>query len=478
MGVPRKSESRTASPESEVSVKSGATSPSTTKRSSQRAVGVVRVSEVGDRDTLTLDDQRKRIEDWCGSEGHNLVAVFEERNVSGGDPLTKRTGLRPAVEMVEAEAASILVVAYFDRLVRSLQVQAEVTARVEKAGGRVFALDVGEVSTATAAQWMASTQLGAAAEYLRRTTAERTMDAKRRAIEQGVPTFSKIPPGYRRVLDDGKTIGVEFDPVTADVVREAWAMRADGGTIRECREYLREHGVERSFHGVQAMFESRFYLGELHFGELQNLHSHEPLIDRVTWQRVQRVRVPRGPRPSSDRLLARLDVLRCGTCGSRMVVGTSHDNQYPVYRCPPVGDCPRRVTVSASLVEAAVVEAVGELLEGVAGKASPKQDVAAAQQVLDARQADLDKGIRNLAGLEDEPAAREQLTELREERDAARERVVELEAASGPVFTITAGGNWDDLSREAQRALIRAVIDRVEIAPGRGPERITVHPRI
>jgi len=28
--------------------------------------------------------------------------------------------------------------------------------------------------------------------------------------------------------------------------------------------------------------------------------------------------VPRGPKPKSDRLLARLGVLRCGSCGSRL----------------------------------------------------------------------------------------------------------------------------------------------------------------
>ena len=66
------------------------------------------------------------------------------------------------------------------------------------------------------------------------------------------------------------------------------------------------------------MLKSRVYLGEVNFGRLANANAHEPLIERDLWNRVQRMVVPRGLQPSSDRLLARLGVLRCGSCGARM----------------------------------------------------------------------------------------------------------------------------------------------------------------
>ena len=95
------------------------------------------------------------------------------------------------------------------------------------------------------------------------------------------------------------------------------------------------------------MVTSRAYLGEIHFGEYQpNLSAHPAIVDTETWQRVS---VPRGRRAKSDRLLARLNVLRCGTCGARMVVGSTNNRGYALYRCPPTGDCPRRVTISADL---------------------------------------------------------------------------------------------------------------------------------
>ena len=73
------------------------------------------------------------------------------------------------------------------------------------------------------------------------------------------------------------------------------------------REYLRgPTAIKRSFHGMQALLASRIVLGELHFGDLVNEHAHEAIVDRDVWRRVQRIKSPRGRRPKSDRLLARL----------------------------------------------------------------------------------------------------------------------------------------------------------------------------
>jgi site-specific DNA recombinase len=293
---------------------------------------------VGERDgerVISPTEQQERIRSACADGGLELVEVIKELDVSGGTPLERRVGLRRAVERVESGEADVVVVAYFDRLVRSLAVQREVLERVEAAGGRVLALDVGEIRSDTASRWLSSTMLGMVAEYHRRVTGERTADAKRRAVARGVPPFPRVPPGYRR-LEGGR---LEPDPEQAAVVADAFRLRAGGATVAQVREYLREHGIERSFHGTQALLGSRIVLGELRFGQLVNPDSHPAIVDRVTWQKVQRLRSPRGRRAKSERLLARLGVLRCGSCGARMVVGTANNSGYYLYRCPPVGDC-------------------------------------------------------------------------------------------------------------------------------------------
>jgi DNA invertase Pin-like site-specific DNA recombinase len=444
---------------------------------SQRAVGVVRVSRVGDRDRdderfVSPSEQAERIRTACERDGLELIDTLEELDVSGGAALDRRPGLHRAIEMVESGEADVVVVAYLDRLVRSLTVQAEIVSRVEQAGGAIFAVDVGQLTNGSAGQWLSGTMLGAVAEYARRVTAERTRDAKRRAVERGVPPFPNVPPGYRRT-DDGR---LEPHPDEARAVADAFLLRAEGATVMEVRQHLRRHGIERSFHGTQTLLGSRVVLGELRFGDHVNLESHPAIIDKATWQKVQRMRSPRGRRPSSERLLARLGVLRCGSCGSRMVVGTTNQGgkRYPFYRCDPLHDCPRRVTISADLAERVVIETVKLQLAGMRGTASLDDGLAAADRDLDMAERELDAAVRAFSGLEDVDATRDRLLELRDQRDRARDRLAELREAAVPAVAVSATGDWDKLTVDERRALIRVVVERVDVRPGRGPERLSV----
>lgn len=306
-------------------------------------------------------------------------------------------------------------------------------------------------------------------------TAERTADAKRRAVERGVPPFPNFPPGLRQ-RDDGR---LEPHPEEATVVADAFQLRADGATVMEVREFLRQQGIERSFHGTQALLTSRIVLGELRFGELVNPNAHPAIVDPVVWQKVQQMRSPRGRRAKSKRLLARLGVLRCETCGARMVTGSTDQNgkRHYMNRCPPVGDCPRRVTISADLAEQVVVDRVRELTEGIQEGSSLADEVTAAERGVDAAMQRRDSLIAILSGLEDVEAAREQIQAASAELRRAEERATELRAAAVPALTVSTTGSWDDLSFDEQRALTRAVVACALVAPGRGRDRVTVYVR-
>ncbi len=272
----------------------------TTKR---RAIGIIRVSQINGRDGESFaspGEQRERIEAACKRDGLKLVQAFDEMDVSGGTALERRTGLRTAIETIESGQAEVIVAAYFDRLVRSLKVQAELVERVEAAGGEVLALDVGQVTEGTAGQWLSGTMLGAVSEYQRRTTRERTGAAQRRAIERGVPPLANIPPGYRRG-EDGRLV---VEPREAPIVAEAFKMRAAGSSIKEVCAFMRTHGIERTWRSTQSTLASPIVLGEIHFGEMVNLEAHPAIVDRDTFRRVQKMRVTRGRKAKSERLLA------------------------------------------------------------------------------------------------------------------------------------------------------------------------------
>lgn len=434
-----------------------------------RGVGIVRVSQTSGREGerfASPAEQRDRIKSACERDGLDLVETIEELDVSGGTPLEQREGLRRAVEMVEAGDAEVIVAAYFDRLVRSLAVQGEVVSRVEAAGGRVLAVDVGEVSGASAGQWLTGTFLGAVAEYQRRTTRERTAGAQARAVERGVAPWANIPPGYRRT----ESGALEPDD-DAPAVLVAFELRAGGASITEVRAHLREHGIERTHSAVTKMLQSRVYLGEIHFGKLVNREAHSAIVSPAVFAAVQRVRVPRGPRAKSARLLAHLGVLRCGTCGTKLVVGASGGHAF--YRCPPVGDCHRKMTISATVAEQVVTDAVIKRFGAAKGRASAGKKARAAEAIAQQAQADLDAAIRAFAGLAEEAAAIERLAELREARDRAIEDASHLRSLQAGE-TINLAADWERLTLEARRGVIKAAVVEATVFPGRGAERITV----
>ena len=74
--------------------------------------------------------------------------------------------------------------------------------------------------------------------------------------------------------------------------------------------------------------------------------------------------------------------------------------------------------------------------------------------------------------LEGESAARERLLELRSERDAAEERLAALGGARA-VVSVTVD-DWDRLSLDGRRDIIRATVQSATVAPGRGTDRVTV----
>jgi DNA invertase Pin-like site-specific DNA recombinase len=440
-----------------------------------RAVGIARQSNSREEGE-SPKAQATRIQDACERDGMTLLWIAEELDVSGGTPLAKRKGLLRAVRAVENGEADVIVGAYFDRLIRSLRVQDELVSGVEAAGGKVLALDTGEISAGSAGQWLSGTLIGAVAEYHRRTTAERAGEAQASCVKDGRAPYDKVPPGYGK-NSDGYTI---VDADTRSAIVEAFRMRAHTeATISEIRTYLDGQGIVRSYHGVQSILSNPFYLGELHFGKLANLHAHVAIIDADTFRRVQKRMKSRGRRSPSERLLARLGVLYCGNCERAMVVGSIRrpdGTKFRTYRCgAPREDCDARPSISAEMIETYVVAEVKATIADITGRASAEASAIQARADADAAQATLNKAILNLASVADEPVAKGELERLRAERDAEEDRAQRL--AAGANARVLSGQDFDSLTLAGRREIIADVLERVTVTRGRGLGRVTVHLR-
>jgi site-specific DNA recombinase len=435
----------------------------------RRAIGIVRVSRSAGRAGESFSSPRDQVD--------RLIALAAERDwqitipepyeidVSGDALLSDRPQLSRAVVAVQTGAAEVIAGAHTERLWWNHETASQVIRLVEDANGEVWSADQGLLTRRSAADEFSGTVRTAADRLARQQNTEKTKAAIQRAINRGVAPWPRVTTGYRK-RPDGR---YEPDPKTAPVVREAFELRAGGATVREVREHLRASGVRLSFPGVTKLLKSPAVVGEIRFGKFRpNLAAHDAIVDRGTWETVQRTRVPAGRKSKSERLLARLGILRCGTCDSKLVttVAMSDGKPYPIYRCQNV-DCSRRVTISAPNVEALVVERVQAEFADVEGRASAEVSARDAEAALEVAQRELDAAIRVFTVVGEERSAVERLTVLRDARDTAQaevERLSGLEAA----HAVNVVDDWDRLTLAERRDAIRATVRCATVRPGRG----------
>jgi hypothetical protein len=278
--------------------------------------------------------------------------------------------------MVEAGEADVIVAAYFDRLVRSLKTQTELLERVEAAGGKVRAVDAGDISAGTSGEWLDSTMRGMMAEYQRRQVIERVRPAMERMIARGVSAGASVPAGYLRPrAEDGSPLPFVIDAETAPVIRQVFEARAAGASYPQLCRMLESAGIVTGRGNVvwkrqtlHKLIANDAYMGIVRFGrQFVKQDAHPAIVDLPTWQAAQRPAVALRPTraPSDEFLLS--GIVRCAACGY-LLEGSRDSAKHGKrrrYRCRgrhSAGVCEARVWVSAEPLERTVSEWYRKLL--------------------------------------------------------------------------------------------------------------------
>ncbi len=448
-----------------------------------RAIGIPRVSQLGDRDRETFSSPKDQCAAMRGlAEEHGWDLTIPEPyeiNVSGDALLEDRPQLSRAVVAVQTGTAEIICAAHTERLWWNHEVRGQVLRLVEGAGGEVWSADEGKLSNGTASEEFTGTVRTAADRFTRKQNAEKSKKGVQRRIDDGRVPWRETNLGYLRDAEDH----FHPDPAIAPIIEGAFQLRAKDRTIDAVRSHFRENGLDLSYRVVQNLLVNRVYLGEIHFGKnyAPNLKAHKPLVTRAVFDRVQKVRQPRGRPGKSDRLLARQEILYCATCGGRMVVGHSRarkegQNGWPMYKCPrrAYGDCSARAAISAVKVEEIVVTAVKDALADVEGRASVETNRRDAEELVAKTLATYEATVEEYEDIASDPVIAKKIRNLKAKYDEARARLDQLPQARS--VTISGAEDWDSFTLDEKRELIRATIRKVTVHPGRGDDRVVIEP--
>src|SRR5712692_4543491 len=167
------------------------------------ALGYVRRSKESAARTVSLEDQRARIQTYCHERGWRLTEVLADDGVSGG----RRERLERLADRVKATGARAIVVYHLDRFARDLAATLDYLRHFARRGVELHVVGRGRVEADTATGFIVTAVEGLAAEHYRRVISEKTRDtlarlrAKGRRVSRFAPYGFRLTPGGRLVAD-------------------------------------------------------------------------------------------------------------------------------------------------------------------------------------------------------------------------------------------------------------------------------------
>jgi DNA invertase Pin-like site-specific DNA recombinase len=212
-----------------------------TEGEQMRLVAYIRVSTKGQaEDGYGREDQTRKVRAWAKRNGHTLCGPVAFDQASGTTPVDQRDGFVDALNRVRDGRCEGLLVVNLGRIARLLTVQEGALAMVWASGGRVFAVDSGEVLQDDPADPMrtAIRQMMAVFHQL-----DRAMIVARlkggREVKAASGGYAYGAPGFGQRASDKALV---VDPGEQTTIRRLLELERDGLSLRQMAAILDGEG--------------------------------------------------------------------------------------------------------------------------------------------------------------------------------------------------------------------------------------------
>lgn len=438
-----------------------------------------RISSDREGDNLAIGRQVADCEALAERRGWSVVERYVDADISawGGK---RRPEYERLLEEVEAGLIDALVVYHADRLHRHPRELEEFMALCERLRFWKIATVSGDLDLGTHDGQLMARMLGA---FARKESDDKSRRISRKHEEiaaQGRPSGGGTRPfGYE---SDHRTVR----PAEAAIIRECAARALAGDSLRSICIDLNDRGVAtvKRARWVPQTLKRMLVSGRIsgqreRKGEIVAKADWEAIISPAETERLRaKLRDParRTNRSARRYLLPRL--LRCGLCNGKLYAQPRADGtRRYVCKSGPVGGC-GKITVVAEPLELFTVEAVLHRLDSPEFAASLNgrrhEDGEAAGWQTEIEQAE--EKLAELADL----WARDQISRsewlkaaetIRQRQDLARKRLGALNRTSVVAEHVGNADDlrrrWDGLTLSRQQQIVAAVLDHLDVGPGR-----------
>ena len=308
----------------------------------RRAVSYLRVStreqarRGGREEGFSIPAQRAANKRKAMSIGAIVSKEFTEGGVSA--TTTRRPALQAMLRYLEEEARAgrpvdYVIVHKLDRLVRNRYDDTTLGKRFDELGVRL--VSTSENIDQTPGGLLVHGIMASIAEFYSKNLSNEVKKGMAEKVRGG-GCIGRAPLGYRNVITTKN--GQEARIVVVDEVRGplvAWAFEAYASgewTLRRLAEELTLRGLTTvptaslpekpvTVQLLSKVLHNPFYVGEVVYQGVHYAGSHEPLVDRATYETVQTLL---ATRVNGERTVKHAHYLKstiyCGICGSRLIV--------------------------------------------------------------------------------------------------------------------------------------------------------------
>lgn len=321
-------------------------------KASKRYVALARVSSrEQEREGFSLDVQVDALRLYAERNNGEIIRMFRIAETASKHDERKTFKELLAYAKANSHRLDGLLFYKVDRAARNLFDYVELE-RLESESGIQF-ISVSQPTENTPAGRMQRRVLASMASFY---TEQQSLDVREglaRRVQSGL-FVGKPPFGYRNIRINGRSI-VEIHPENAAIVRRAFELYANlNHTVDTLVEALFTEGMLYSStmpkftrSKLYTLLTDRAYIGEIRHKDQWLPGTHEPIVDRATWDRVQKL-LGQGLYRSHQMTYAS-ELIECGHCGCPITgelktkKTKSGDREYTYYRCTKYhkGDHPR-----------------------------------------------------------------------------------------------------------------------------------------
>ncbi|QYK43761.1 MAG: recombinase family protein [Xanthobacteraceae bacterium] len=311
---------------------------------------------------VSIPDQKRQGEAYCEARNLQLVETFIEPGASATND--RRPEFQRMIEAGTSKPApfDVVVVHSFSRFFRDHFELEFYVRKLAKNGVKLVSItqEMGDDPMHV----MMRQIMALFDEYQSKENAKHVMRALKENARQGFWNGSLPPIGYRTVAAEQRGAKVkkkiEIDPLHADTVRLIYrlALEGDGTTgqmgVKNIVSYLNSRRIFTRDGGrwgigqVHRILTRRTYMGEHEFNKRSKTKELKPtseivtvpvppIIDRETFEAVQKLLKARNPKVMPARVISGPTMLtgliHCAKCGGAMTIRTGKGGRYRYYAC-------------------------------------------------------------------------------------------------------------------------------------------------